>query len=157
MRAVVDSSVLLAYLYEDDPHSEAARNVLEETYREGALLVNGIVYAELAADQGFDSVDEVDAFLMDTGIEVEQPSRAAMATAGETFRTYLSRRGQELQCPACGTRTTVTCPSCDQVVALRQHLSPDFFIGAHAAVDAGTVLTFDAGFYRTYFDVAVRP
>ncbi|WP_227377758.1 hypothetical protein [Haladaptatus halobius] len=47
--------------------------------------------------------------------------------------------------------------SCGRSLAPRQHLSPDFLIGAHAAVDAGTIITFDAGFYRSYFDVNVQP
>lgn len=157
MKAVVDSSALFAYLYKGDPHSEAARNALRATYRKGSLVINSVVYTELAGDNGFTTREDVDAFLSDTGIDIEQPSRAALAVAGDAFSTYLSRRGDGLQCPDCGEQTEVSCPSCGRSLAPRQHLSPDFLIGAHAAVDAGTIITFDAGFYRSYFDVNVQP
>jgi len=155
--AVVDSSALFAYLYRDDPHAEAARQALESTYRRERLVVNEIVYAELAADPGLDGGDDVDQFLADTGIDLESPSRAAMAAAGDAFQTYLSRRGDGQQCPECGTDVRANCPSCGVEITARQHLAPDFLVGAHAAVDAGAVVTFDAGFYRSYFDVDVVP
>lgn len=157
MTAVVDSSALFAFLYRGDPHAEAAREALESTYRRERLVVNGAVYAELAADPGLDGREDVDAFLTDTGIDLESPSREAMAAAGDAFRTYLSRRGDGLQCPECGAAVHANCESCGHEVTARQYLSPDFVIGAHAAVDAGTIVTFDEGFYRSYFDVGVRP
>nr|WP_255666512.1 nucleotide-binding protein [Haladaptatus sp. DYF46] len=144
-------------MYEDDPHSEAARNALRAAYQKGSLVINSVVYAELAGDDGFTTREDVDAFLSDTGIDVEQPSRAALTAAGDAFTTYLSRRGAGLQCPECGNQTEMSCPSCGRSLAPRQPLSPDFLIGAHAAVDAGRIITFDAGFYRSYFDVTVQP
>lgn len=157
MTAVLDSSALFAYLYEDDPHSEAARAAIETAYREGRLLVNGVVYAELSADPGFESRADVDEFLADTGVGLESPSREAMATAGDAFRTYLSRRGDGFQCPSCGTDVRIDCPDCGEDLTTRQHLSPDFLIGAQAEVDADAIVTFDDGFYRSYFDVEVHP
>lgn len=157
MKTVADSSALFAYLYEDDPHSQAAREAMEDAYREGAIVINSVVYAELAGDDGFADYDAVDAFLTDTGIDVAQPSRSAMAAAGDAFTAYLSRRDEQLQCPDCGEQFAVSCPECDRTVAPRQHLSPDFLIGAHAAEDANALLTFDTGFYRTYFEVDIRP
>ena len=149
--------MLFAYLYEDDPHSDAAREALQAAYREGAVIINSVVYAELAGDDGFADSDAVDTFLADVGIDVTPPSRTAMTAAGNAFTAYLSNRGDRLQCPDCGERFEVSCPSCGRTVAPRQHLAPDFLIGAHAAVDADTLLTFDTGFYRTYFDVELRP
>lgn len=157
MTAVVDSSALVAFLYEDDPHSEAARETLESVYRRERLVVNDVVYAELSADPGLDGREEVDRFLSDTGIDLESPSREAVAVAGDAFETYLSRRGDGHQCPECGASVRATCSSCGHEVTARQHLAPDFLVGAHAAVDAGTIVTFDEGFYRSYFDVTVRP
>lgn len=157
MTAVVDSSALFAYLYDDDPHSDAASAALESAYQEGRLVVNSIVYGELAADSGFESRTAVDQFLEDTGIVLESPSRDATAAAGEAFRTYLSRRDDALQCPSCGETVQVDCPTCGKRLSARQHLSPDFLIGAQAAEDADAIITFDDGFYRSYFEVEVRP
>lgn len=154
---MADSSALFAYLYEDDPHSDDAREALQEAYHEGAVVINSVMYAELAGDDGFADSDAVDAFLADTGIDVTPPSRAAMAAAGDAFTRYLSRRGEQLQCPDCGDQFEISCPACGRTVAPRQHLAPDFLIGAHAAEDADALLTFDTGFYRTYFEVAIRP
>lgn len=157
MTAVVDSSALFAFLYEDDPHADAARAALESTYRRERLVVNEVVYTELAADPGLDGRGEVDRFLSDTGIDLDSPSRHALAAAGDAFRTYLSRRGDGHQCPECGSAVHATCETCGHEVTARQHPAPDFLIGGHAAVDAGTIVTFDEGFYRSYFDVEVRP
>lgn len=157
MTAVVDSSALFAYLYDDDRHNEAARSALQEAYQRGRLVTNGVVYAELAGDAGLDSRGNVDDFLSHVGIDLVQPSNEALAAAGTAYRTYLSRRGDGQQCPACGESFEIACPSCETDVTARQHLGPDFLIGAQAAVDADEIVTFDAGFYRSYFDVAVRP
>lgn len=155
MRTVVDTSALIALLYPDDAHNERAATLLRAAAEEGALVVNPVVYAELAADSYFGSPDELDAFLDDTGIGVEEIPHEARFAAGEAFGTYLGRRGEALQCSECGHRTTYECPECGATITSRQHVAADFLIGAHAET-AGTLLTFDAGFYRDYFDVECR-
>ncbi|MFC7157912.1 type II toxin-antitoxin system VapC family toxin [Halomarina halobia] len=154
-RTVVDTSALIALLSPDDEHNRAAATLLREAAEEGALLVNPVVYAELAADPFFGSRSDLDDFLDDTGIAVEELPRAAQFEAGKAFQRYLDRRGEELQCSECGHETTFQCPDCDASITARQHVAADFLIGAHAAtVDA--LLTFDRGFYRDYFDVTCR-
>lgn len=155
MQTVVDTSALIALLYPDDAHNDRAATLLREAAEDGTLSVNPIVYAELAADPFFDSVDALDAFLEDTGIVVENVSLEITFAAGEAFRTYLDRRGEELQCSECGHETTYACPECNGSIAARQHIASDFLIGAHAET-AGVLLTFDHGFFRDYFDVEIR-
>lgn len=152
-RTVVDTSALLALLYPNDDHNRRASTLLRDAAESGSLLINPIVYAELAADPFFGSARELDAFLDDIGLVVEDAPREAVFAAGEAFQTYLERRGDGLQCSECGHHTTVPCPECGASVTARQHIAADFLIGAHAAT-ADALLTFDAGFHRDYFDVS---
>ncbi|MEF8786418.1 MAG: PIN domain-containing protein [Haloarculaceae archaeon] len=152
MTTVVDTSALLALLYPDDDHNDRAVELLSEASEAGKLTINPVVYSELAADEIFDTEENLDYFLSDTGIAVETLPRNVSFRAGQAFGTFLSRRGETLQCPACGTEITVECPDCDAAITARQHIAADFLIGAHAET-AGSLLTFDSGFYRDYFDV----
>lgn len=143
-----------ALLYPGDAHDERAARLLQEAAADGKLAINPIVYGELAADGTFPSRDELDFFLSDTGISVDSLSAEVAFEAGEAFETYLSRRGDELQCGACGHECVFECPNCGADVTARQHMVADFVIGAHAAAE-GSLLTFDDGFYRDYFDVSI--
>lgn len=151
-RTVVDTSALVALLSPDDVHNEAAASLLYDAAERGALLVNPVVYAELAADPFFDTSEALDAFLDDTGIVVEAIPRSAQFDAGTSFQTYLDRRGDGLQCSECGHQTTYVCPECEAEITARQHVASDFLVGAHAELN-DALLTFDSGFYREYFDV----
>lgn len=154
-RTVVDTSALIALLYPDDTHNRRATELLHDAAEDGVLLIDPIVYAELAADAHFGSREQLDAFLDDTGIVLENVPRTAQFEAGVAFQTYLERRGNELQCSECGHETTFDCPSCGATISARRHLASDFLIGAHATT-ADALLTFDEGFFRDYFDVEVR-
>lgn len=155
MTAVVDTSVVLALLYPDDEHNERASRLLTQAASDGRLSINPIVYSELAADSTFDGGDELDYFLDDTGIAVEEITSRIAFRAGEAFESYLSRRGQQLECPGCGRASTFECPDCGRTITARQHIAADFLIGAHAET-ASELLTFDDGFYRDYFDISIR-
>lgn len=154
-RTVVDTSALLALLYPDDEYNRRAAALLQDAATTGPLLINSVVYAELAADPFFGSSGELDAFLGDIGIVIEDAPHDAVFAAGEAFRSYLERRGSGLQCPECGHQTTYPCQECGTSVTSRQHIAADFLIGAHAST-ADALLTFDAGFHRDYFDVNCR-
>ncbi|WP_049898752.1 nucleotide-binding protein [Halococcus agarilyticus] len=153
MKTVIDTSALIALLYPDDDHNRRAAAALHEASTDGATVINDVVYTELAADPYFGDAAALDGFLDDTGIGVERPSCEASFTAGTAFETYLDRRGEKLQCPACGEHTTVTCPACGTRLAPRQHVAADFVIGAHATEQADRLLTFDEGLFSSYFDV----
>lgn len=157
MITAVDTNVLLALLYEDE-HTDASESELRRAYRDGKVVITPIVYAELAADGYFETTSELDQFLDDFSIQLAEPSREALFRAGERFQQYTDRRPDGLQCPSCGTKQTVSCETCREDLTPRQHIAADFVIGGHATADGDALVSFDAGFYETYFpSLAVRP
>ena len=88
------------------------------------LVINPIIYAELSV--GFAQIEELDQFLGTDFRRDPLPYQAAFV-AGKAFLTYRRRGGQK------------TSPL------------PDFYIGAHAAVEEMTILTRDTQRYASYF------
>lgn len=150
MTTAVDTNALLALLY-DDEHADASEQALRNAYREGRAVVTPIVVSELAADGQFTERSELERFLSDFSIQVTEPSPEARFVAGEAFGRYAERRPDGLQCPACGAEQTVECGACGEGLTPRQHIAADFLIGGHASVDADALVSFDSGFYETYF------
>ena len=157
MTTAVDTNALLALLYEDD-YTDVSEESLRRAYKNGRVVVTPIVYAELAADGHFTGTAELDQFLEDFSIQLAEPSRDALFVAGETFQRYTDRRPDALQCLSCGTTQSVECEECGASLSPRQHIAADFLIGGHATVDAGSLVSFDDGFYNTYFpSLTVHP
>jgi uncharacterized protein with PIN domain len=146
----VDTNVLLALLY-DDEHAEAGETELRRAYQEGRVVISSVVYAELAADGTFETTAELDRFLEELSIQVEDPSQSALFTAGERFQQYTKRRPDGLQCPSCGHEQTVQCEDCDVDLSPRQHIAADFVVGGHATANCDALLSFDTNFYESYF------
>lgn len=155
MNTAVDTNALLAILY-DDEYADASEAALRRAYQSGRVVLTPIVYAELAADGQFASEADLDQFLEDFSIQVEEPSREALFHAGERFSAYTERRPDGMQCPACGAKQAVDCTGCGEPIAPRQHIAADFVIGGHAATDADALVSFDTGFYGTYFPSLTR-
>lgn len=157
MITAVDTNALLALLYEDE-HADESESELRRAYREGRVVVAPVVYAELAADGHFDTAADLDQFLEDLSIQLAEPSQEALFRAGEQFQQYTVRRPDGIQCPSCGTKQTVRCEACNESLTPRQHIAADFVIGGHATVDGDALVSFDTGFYETYFPkVTVHP
>ena len=127
---LVDSNVLIDVLSRNATWLAWSAAMLSRCAEDGPLLLNAVVYAEIAA--GLDSQETLDAFIADTDLTMDHIPRSALFLAGQAFRRY--RR-------AGGLRTSVL---------------PDFFIGAHAQVASVPILTRDPRRYRAYFpDVEV--
>ena len=122
---LVDTNVLLDIVTDDPNWANWSIEQLETASVEGPLLVNDVVYAELAVRYG--RIEDLEAFLNQAGIEIAPIPRPALFLAGKVFTQY-RRSG--------GVRTGVL---------------PDFFIGSHAAVSRLPLLTRDVGRYRAYF------
>jgi predicted nucleic acid-binding protein len=121
---LVDSNVLLDLFIEDEEWVEWSAAMLEQASTRGRLIINPIIYAEVSVR--FDSVEDLEADLPDDLIKRALPWDAGFL-AGKCFERY--RR-------AGGTHTAPL---------------PDFFIGAHAAVEDLTLLTRDPRRFRAYF------
>lgn len=150
MTTAVDTNALLALLYEDD-YTDASEEALRRAYQAGRVVITPIVYTEFAADGHFNTTTDLDQFLEDFSIQLAEPSRDALFEAGVKFQRYTNRRPDALQCPSCGTKQDVMCEECGTDLSPRQHIAADFLIGGHATVDADSLVSFDTGFYNTYF------
>ncbi len=116
---LVDTNILLDLVTNDTVWVDWSQRQLEAAAVRGAVLINDVVYAELAV--GFLRVEEVDAVLSAAQVEMTAMPREALFLAGKVFQRY--RAGG-------GTRSGVL---------------PDFFIGALVLISIVFLLLFGEG------------
>ena len=122
---LVDANVLIDLFDDGSEWQEWSDAMLTECRRRGQLVINPIVFAEIAV--GFESIDDVNDVLQEDYLRREPLPWEAAYLAGQAFKQY-RRAGGERRSPL-----------------------PDFYIGAHAAVAGHTLLTRDPRRYRHYF------
>jgi predicted nucleic acid-binding protein len=122
---LVDTNVLLDLVTDDPDWADWSIEQLETAALRGPLLINDIVYAELAVR--YERIERLETFLSEAGLDMVAMPRSALFLAGKVFQKYRKAGGS------------------------RSGVLPDFFIGAHAAVDRLDLLTRDTARYRTYF------
>jgi predicted nucleic acid-binding protein len=122
---LVDTNVLIDLVQDDPQWADWSEEQLLKAHKKGPLFINVVGYAELAP--ALDSIILLDDFLKRCKIAVKDISRPAAYLAGEVFLQYRKRKG---------TKTGVLA---------------DFFIGAQAQTEGWTILSRDAGRYKTYF------
>ena len=122
---LVDSNVLLDIFTRTPGWWEWSLAQLEDAALQGPLLINDVIFAETSIR--FAAIEDFEAALAEAGITVAPIPRLALFQAGKASVQYRN---------AGGTRSGVL---------------PDFFIGAHAAVEQLPLLTRDIRRYRTYF------
>jgi predicted nucleic acid-binding protein len=122
---LVDSDVLLDVATEDPTWFQWSADALTAAANEGPLVINAIVYAEVSI--GFSTIEDLDDALPPEVFAREPLPFEAGFLAGKAFLAY-RRRGGARPVPL-----------------------PDFYIGAHAAINGHRVLTRDAHRYRSYF------
>lgn len=125
MITAVDTSVLLDVLTAAAQFSAASEAALTDAFERGPIVVCPVVWAEVRAH--FDAPHLLQKLLTGTGIRFDSFDEACADLAGEHWRSYRKRGGK------------------------REHLIPDFLIGAHAQLRAQCLLARDRGFFRTYF------
>ncbi len=122
---LLDSNVLIDVLVDDPEWGAWSDEALIEALEDGAVFINQIVFAEVSP--GFPTAGDCEWALEVQGIERVPLPWSAAFLAGRAFVDY-RRRGGSKRSPL-----------------------PDFFIGAHAAVDGLRLLTRDPSRCRTYF------
>ena|SRR5438132_1505241 len=122
---LVDSNVLLDIIDQDDEWLDWSASALERSGASGPLMINPIIYAEVSIR--FYEIEELDLALPPDYFHRRPLPWDAAFLAGKCFQRYRRRGG------------------------LKASPLPDFYIGAHAAVEGLTLLTRDPNRYRTYF------
>ena len=125
MTTLVDTNVLLDVATKDRAWADWSLGQLDAAAIRGPILINDIIYAELSVR--YARVEDVDAFIDVAALTRQTIPRAALFLAGKAFQAYRASGGK------------------------RTGVLPDFFIGAHAAVEGLQLLTRDEQRYRTYF------
>ena len=121
---LVDTNVLVDVLQDDPQWADWSIGQLRAQAQIHELVINPVVYAELSLS--FATLEALDAVVAKMELTLHEIPRPALFLAGKAFAQYRRRGG-------------------------RAQVLPDFFIGAHAAVQGWPLLTRDAGRFRTYF------
>ena len=122
---LVDSNVLLDIMTEDPQWFSWSADALARAAETMRLVINPIIFAEVSIR--YSRIEDLNDALPLTFVEREPLPYEAAFLAGKAFLIYRKHSG------------------------VRRSPLPDFFIGAHASIARYTLLTRDAGRYRTYF------
>ncbi|WP_426126863.1 type II toxin-antitoxin system VapC family toxin [Pararhizobium sp. PWRC1-1] len=125
MATLVDTNVLIDVFHTGSPFEEWSALRLADAKRVGSVVINPLIYAEMAA--GFVLASTLEAVLSPSAFQREDLPWEAAHAAGQAFLRY-KKSGGDKRSPL-----------------------PDFYIGAHAAVRGYRILTRDPARYKLYF------
>lgn len=150
MITAIDTNILLDILIPGQTFAASSKNLLDHFASRGRLIICDVVFAELSA--GFPSAEELDEFLLDTGIDRVPSNPEALFLAGYRWSAYTGNKPENrMICHQCGQAVPADCPHCGAPLTKRLHVLADFIIGAHALIHADGILSRDLGIYTTYF------
>jgi predicted nucleic acid-binding protein len=124
VKTAVDSSVLVA-IYKGESTGADWLALLQRQRQAGRLVACEVVVAETSAV--FPEPREVLEFLRDLNVEYDPIKVESVVLAGTIFKAYRRKGGP------------------------REHLIPDFLIGAHATTQSNQLAAADRGYLRSYF------
>ncbi len=122
---LVDTNVLVDVLQDDPQWAAWSIAQMRAQARLHQLAINPVIYAEISLS--FSTLEALDRAVTTLDLQLRDIPRPALFLAARAFAQYRQRGGRKTQ------------------------VLPDFFIGAHAAVEGWPLLTRDAGRFRTYF------
>jgi len=122
---LVDTNVLVDVLQDDPQWANWSIGQLRAQASIHQLVINPIIYAEISLS--FSTLEGLDRAVSTLALELREMPRPALFLAAKAFVQYRRRGGS------------------------KQQVLPDFFIGAHAAVEGWPLLTRDAQRFKTYF------
>ena len=122
---LVDTNVLLDVIMQDEEWLDWSASALERAAASSRLITNPIIYAEMS--MGYERIEDLESAVPAAWLERRALPWEAAFLAGKCYLRYRKRGGN------------------------RTSPLPDFYIGAHAAVEGLTLLTRDPRRYRTYF------
>ena len=122
---LVDTNVLVDVLQDDPQWADWSISQLRAQASVHQLVINPVIYAEMSLS--FSTLEALDDVLVTMGLELREIPRPALFLAAKAYTQYRKRGGA------------------------KQQVLPDFFIGAHAAVEGWPLLTRDASRFRIYF------
>ena len=138
MKSAVDTNVVIALVGNQPSGAQLAGDILKEAHRSGALVICGVVYAELLAHPRI-SLPRLTQFLDETGVEPEfDTNHQIWQEAGMRYARYAARR----------RKTDAGHP---------RRLLADFVIGAHALLRTDRLITFDSRGYRDFPELQITP
>jgi predicted nucleic acid-binding protein len=122
---LVDTNVLVDVLQNDPQWADWSIAQLRAQAKLHALAINPVIYAEMSLS--FSTLEALDDVVLTLALELREIPRPALFLATRAYTRY-RRRGRS-----------------------KGPVLPDFFIGAHAAVEGWPLLTRDASRFKTCF------
>ena len=124
-KILIDSNILLDIFLNDTKWADWSIDTLNFYEKEHLLCINSIIYSEISI--GFKKIEELETALANSGLKLLPIPKEALFLAGKVFLTYKKVKG---------TKSSTL---------------PDFFIGAHAAIEDIPLITRDLKRYQYYF------
>ncbi len=124
-KILIDSNVLLDIFEDDQNWAEWSVSMVSRYSINHTLCINAVIYSEVSI--GFDKIEDVENVLTQGKIILINIPREALFLAGKVFLQYRRNKGKKTS------------------------ILPDFFIGAHAAVEDIPLLTRDKKRMDHYF------
>ena len=122
---LVDTNVLVDVVQDDPQWANGSIGQMRAQASIHQLAINPVIDAEISLS--FSTLEALDSVVATLALELREIPRPALFLAARAYAQYRKRGGTRLQ------------------------VLPNFFIGAHAAVERWPLLTRDASRFRTYF------